>query len=299
MRRTYVITGATGKTGRPVTLGLLEKSQTVRIITRDPEKARDLKDHGADVYVGDTRNEALLQKVFQGADAVYALLPMDASAPDYTAMQVAHATAIRNAVVTAGVKHVVALSSVGAELSACTGVVLGLHKMEELLAAVDGLNLLIVRAAYFLENTLSQIQVVKLTGTMASPVSGAVALPMVAAGDISDMVLENLLSLDFSGKSIRYALGQRDVSYLEIARVLGAAIGKPDLKYVAVPFGQASQVMLQSGMGASIVAKLLEYTKLINEGKVSDFCVRTPDNTTPTSLEAFARIFKAAYDANE
>ncbi len=45
-----------------------------------------------------------------------------------------------------------------------------------------------------------------------------------------------------------------------------------------------------------MVANLLEFTKAINEGKVTDFYKRTPENTTATSIEEFAQTVKRLYD---
>jgi uncharacterized protein YbjT (DUF2867 family) len=294
--KTYAITGATGNTGKPISLGLLESGHRVRVITRNAEKAQDLKDKGAEVFVGNNLDESFLNSAFSGADAVYALLPMDAQAPDYTAMQVAHATAIKNALVNNGIKYAVTLSSVGAHLNEGTGVVLGLHKMEELFNAVSDLNVKHIRATYFMENTLSQLQAIKHTGSMGSPVNGSIKFAMVAAKDVAATALKYLQSLDFYGKSIAYVLGQRDISYNEIAEVYGKAIGHPGLKYIDIPFDQFSKMMLEMGMGESMVANLLEFTKAINEGKVADFYKRTPENTTSTSIEEFAQKVKRLYN---
>src|SRR5690606_10669482 len=133
---TYVITGGTGKTGKALTLQLIESGNQVRVICRNEAKAEELEQKGAEIFTGDTLDTKFLKSVFSGADAAYVLLPIDMQAEDYTATQVAHATAIRDAIVSEGVKFVVTLSSVGAHLDNGTGVVLGLHKMEELFNAV-------------------------------------------------------------------------------------------------------------------------------------------------------------------
>jgi uncharacterized protein YbjT (DUF2867 family) len=292
----YVITGATGNTGRPVTLGLLERGHNVRIISRSAEKSRELTDRGAELFLGDTRDEDLLKSALTGADAIYVVLPMDAQAPDYTARQVQDATAIANAVRAAGTKYAVSLSSVGAHLPAGTGVVVGLNRMEGLLNAIDGLHVRHLRATYFMENTLGQVQSIALTGAMGSPIKGSVKFPMVAARDVSAAALRNLLALDFQGKSYEYVLGERDLSYNEVASVFGAAIGKPELKYVDVPYDQFERAMVGIGLGASLVSKLLEFSIAVNDGKVHGYYTRTPESTTPTSIEEFARTFRALYD---
>ncbi|MDD5708410.1 MAG: NmrA family NAD(P)-binding protein [Kiritimatiellae bacterium] len=295
---TYVITGATGHTGKPTTLGLLEKGHRVRIISRSPEKSRELVDRGAELFLGDTRDQSLLERALSGADAIYVVLPMDARAPDYTARQVQDATAIANAIRRTGTKYAVSLSSIGAHLPAGTGVVVGLHRMECLLNAIDGLNARHLRATYFMENTLGQAQSIRLTGAMGSPVRGSAKLPMVAAGDVAAAALGNLLALDFEGKSYEYVLGERDLAFNEVAAIYGKAIGKPDLKYVDIPYEQFERDMVGMGLGASMVSKLLEFSIAVNEGKAQGFYTRTPESTTATSIEAFAQTFRRVYDGD-
>ncbi len=41
-------------------------------------------------------------------------------------------------------------------------------------------------------------------------------------------------------------LGPRDVSFAEAAKILGAAIGKPDLQYVQFSYEDAEKAMTQS-----------------------------------------------------
>lgn len=292
----YTITGGTGKTGRNIALGLLEKGHKVRIVCRHPENAKELKEKGAELFSGDTRDESFLKKAFSGSDAIYALLPIDMQAADYTVNQVAHATAIRNAAVDAGVKYAVTLSSVGAHLDSGNGVVLGLHKMEELFNEVPEMNVKHLRAAYFMENTLRQIGAIRQKGVMAGPENGRIKFAMVAAQDISDVALKYLLYIDFSGKSVDEVLGQRDISYDEIAHIYGREIGIPGLKYIQLPEDEFISSMLKMGAGKSATGKFYEFTRLINEGKVSGFYTRTAANTTPTSVEDFTKVFKTKYE---
>jgi uncharacterized protein YbjT (DUF2867 family) len=293
---TYVVLGATGHTGKPIALGLLEKGHTVRIVSRHADKAVDLIQKGAKYFAGDSTDPAFLSKVFNGADALYALIPVDMTAPDYTQMQLKHVQAIAQALKGSKIKHVVTLSSVGAHLPSGAGVVQGLQKMEEIFNDIPGINIKHLRATYFLENGLSMAAMVKQMGIMGSPVNADLKVPMVATKDIAASALKHLLPLDFSGKSHEYVLGNREYTYADLAKIYGRAIGKPDLKYVQFPYSDAKKAMLQTGMGESAVDKLNEFVKSMNEGKVLEDARRTPANTTPTSAEEFAQVFKSVYD---
>jgi uncharacterized protein YbjT (DUF2867 family) len=292
----YVVLGSTGHTGKPIALGLLEKKHTVRVVSRHTDMASDLIELGAQHYAGDSTDASFLFRVFAGADALYALIPFDASASDYTQMQLKHVNAISKALKGSTMKNVVTLSSVGAHLQSEGGVVQGLQKMEEILNAIPNINILHLRASYFLENGLSMAGMVKKMGMMGSSVRADLKVPMVATKDIAATALRHLLAFDFSGKSHEYVLGNREYTYADLASIYGRAIGKPDLKYVQFPYTDAKKAMMQMGMGESVVDKLNEFVKSMNEGKVLSDARRTPANTTPTTAEEFAQVFKNVYD---
>ena len=294
---TYAITGATGNTGKPVALGLLEKGHAVRVLSRSAAKAKDLAARGASVFEGDLRDSELLARAFRGADAAYLMVPPDNQAADFTASQVGHATAMAEAARTSRLPRAVTLSSVGAHLTEGAGVVQGLQRMEAALNAVEGLALLHLRPSYFLENTLGQAGAVVHTGAMASPVRADLAVPMIATRDIAAYALRRLLALDFSGRGVQYLLGAGEYTYTQIASVFGQAIGRPDLAYHQAPYEQFRQVMVGMGFGESMVDRMNEFVKAMNEGRVLSAQVRDAGSTTPTTLEDFAPVFRSVFEA--
>jgi len=294
--KTYVVIGATGHTGRPIVLGLLGKGYSVRILARNTAKTKELTDKGAILYEGDGRDEVVLKKIFDGVDVLYTLVPMDAQSPDFFAGQVAHVSAVAEALKNSTIKHVVALSSVGAHLKSGAGVVQGLQKMEELFNTLDGLNVMYLRAGYFLENGLGMAPMVKMLGILGSPLKADQKIPMVATRDIAAVALKHLLNLDFTGKNHVYVLGARDYTYEEIAAIFGKAIGRPELKYMQFPYEDAKKAMMMMGMGESLAGRMVEFTKAMNEGLVSSDYVRTAENTTPTTAEEFANVFCEVFE---
>ena len=292
----YVITGATGNTGKPITLALLEAGKKVRIISRDAEKAKELTDKGAELFVGETTDVELLKKAFEGAIAVYAMIPMDWTTSDYTAHQTKHAKAIAEAMQYCGVKNVVTLSSQGAHLESGSGVVLGLHRMEKTFDGIKGLNTLHLRPSYFMENTLGMVDLIKQAGIMGSPLKGDISLPVIATKDIAEYAIKKLLALDFVGKSYQDLLGARNVNYNEMTKVYGTAIGKPDLAYVEFSYDDFKKAMTeQMGASSNVADNFNDFIKSVNEGKVDDG-VRNTESTTPTTIEEFAHTFKYVFE---
>jgi len=283
----YVITGATGNTGKIVATNLLAKGQKVRVIGRSADRLQPLAAKGAEPFVADLTDAAALSQAFANAKAVYALIPPSMTSSDYRAEQDRVTDAIASALEKTGVQHVVSLSSIGADKAEKTGPVAGLHNLEQRLNRIAGLNVLHLRAGYFMENTLAQIGIIKMMGMAAGPLRPDLKLPMIAARDIGAFAAEALLRLDFNGPQTRELLGQRDISMAEVATIIGKAIGKPGLAYFQAPEGQIRAAMIQLGMSMNVVNLILEMSAALNSGYMRALEPRTEKNTTPTSYETF------------
>ena len=193
-------------------------------------------------------------------------------------------------------KYAVTLSSFGADKAEKTGPVAGLHAMESRFAQIPGLNALHLRAGYFMENTLPQIGIIQQFGMMAGPVRADLPLPMIATRDIGAAAVDALLRLDFSGQQTRELLGQRDLTYSEVARIVGATIGKPALAYVQLPAEQVILAMGQMGISKNVASLLCEMSDALDSGYMKALEPRSSANTTPTSYETFVeQVFVPAY----
>lgn len=292
----YVITGATGNTGKIITNALLDAGKKVRIICRDAEKAKELTSKGAELFQGDTTDVEFLKKAFSDATAVYAIIPPDWTTDDFLSHQMKHIQAMAEAIMAEKVKYVVSLSSQGAHLESGSGVVLGLHKMEKAFNAVPGLNTLHLRPTYFMENTLGMAGMIKQAGIMGSPVKPDLIFPMIATKDIGNYAAKRLLKLDFTGHNVQDLLGPEDVSYTKVAKIYGEEIGKPDLLYVEFSYEDFKNAMVgQMGASESMADNMIEFIKAMNDGKVT-IAKRTPESTTPTSIEEFSKTFAYVYN---
>ncbi|HTB12472.1 MAG TPA: NmrA family NAD(P)-binding protein [Bryobacteraceae bacterium] len=292
----YVITGATGNTGSVITERLLKAGQRVRVVGRDPKRLERFTEKGAESFIADATDGGALTKAFTGAKAVYGMIPPNIGAPDVRAYMESVSDALRSAIRENGIKYAVILSSVGADKSHGTAPVAGLHSLEKKLEGIPGLSALFLRAGYFMENILSQAGVIKSMGIMAGPVTEDLRLPMIATRDIGAYAAEVLLKLDFTQKSTHELQGNRDVSYVETAKIVGASIGKEGLTYKMVPAAQLKPVLMQMGMSASMADLLLEMAEALNSGDMKMLERRSPANTTPTTLETFvAEVFLPAY----
>lgn len=293
----YVIAGATGNTGKPIAEALLKAGKQVRIISREKDKAAALVALGAELIEGSSTDRATLTQAFTGANAAYVLVPPAYQSPDFRAFQAEATENIAAAIEASGIKNVVTLSSIGAHMTSGAGVVQGLHHMEQRLNKIEGVNILHLRPSYFLENTLGQVGAVKMMGAMASPLRGDLKMPMISTSDIAAYAAKRLLALDFSGKGHQDLLGARDMSYDELAPIYGAAIGKPDLKYMQIPNEAFKDIMInQWHTSQSLADNMCEFLDACNAGQAGSAAVRDAESTTPTSVEQFAHTFAYVYN---
>ena len=291
----YIITGATGNTGSVVAHKLLDAGQKVRVVGRSKEKLQPFAARGAEEFVADVTDANAMTDAFAGAKAVYSMLPPEYPG-DLRAGQDKAAAALATAIEKAGVKHVVNLSSVGADKTEGTGPIVGLHRFEKRLNAIAGLNVLHLRPGYFFENTLMMIPVIKQMGMLAGAYDPSVAIPMIATRDIGARAADELLRLGFTGSSTRELQGPRNYSYNEVAKLLGAAIGKPGLGYMQVPFMMVDQALVGMGVPASTAKLLNEMTRSLNNGQIVMLEPRSAENTTPTTLDQWAAdVFAPAF----
>jgi len=292
----YVITGATGYTGSVAADKLLATGAKVRVIGRDAKRLERFTNRGAEGIVADVTDEAALEKALSGARAVYAVMPPNISAPDVRAYQERVTDSLASAIRKNGIPYAVVLSSTGADKSYGTGPVMGLHSLEKKLESINGLNFLSLRCGYFMENLLPQAGIIQSLGFMAGPVRVDVPLPMIYTRDIGEAAAESLLKLDFVGMQTQELLGARHVTYAEAAKIIGAAIGKPDLTYRQVPATVLKPAMMQMGMSSNMVDLLLEMSDALNTGHMKSQEPRSARNTTPTTLETFvAEVFAPAF----
>src|ERR1051326_4232737 len=83
----YVVTGATGNTGRVIANRLLDQGKKVRVIGRSRERLQPFVASGAEAFIADLGDKAALTQAFTGAEAVYAMIPPNPASQDYRSEQ--------------------------------------------------------------------------------------------------------------------------------------------------------------------------------------------------------------------
>jgi uncharacterized protein YbjT (DUF2867 family) len=292
----YTVLGATGNIGSVITKKLLEKGEKVRVVGRNAARLEQFVHKGAEAFIADVKDSVALTKALTGARGAFLMLPPGITSPDYGEEQDMESNAISVATRNSGLQYAVHLSSIGAHAPAGTGPILGLHESEKKLNAVERLNLLHLRPAYFMENHLSAVGMIQMMGIYGGALRPELKIPMIATRDIGAYAAERLLNLDFNGKQTQELLGERDLSMTEVAAAISRGIGKPDLRYVQFAYEQMEQTLVQMGVPAKTAAYFMEMFQGLNNGIVAGLEARSVTNTTPTSIETFVKeLFAPAY----
>jgi uncharacterized protein YbjT (DUF2867 family) len=292
------VMGATGKTGKAVSERLLAAGVQVRALGRSADKLAPLQKAGAQPVAADATKAADLTAAFRGADAVYALVPPNLTTPDILAHYEQVNGALAAAVAESGVKRVVYLSSIGADRVAGTGPVVGLHRGEQKLKALPGLDLLVLRPGYFYENHFGAIGLVKSQGVNGGATNPDVPVTMIASRDIGEIAAKALVAKDFSGVTVRDLFGPRDLTMSECTRILGSKIGKPDLPFVQFPDEGVVGGLKSAGFSESLARAFVEMSHALNSGVMKATQPRAPGNTGTTTFESFADIWAQVYQSS-
>jgi uncharacterized protein YbjT (DUF2867 family) len=295
---TIAVTGATGHIGSALVHHLLKAGHRVVAVSRASERLDALQTAGAEVRVVDVATDAAgLTEALRGTDAAFLMIPPHLNADDFLAHAEVVAANLEAAVRASGVPRVVQLSSLGGDRTSGTGPILTAHHLENRLKAIDGLNLLILRPTYFMENLLSSIGMIKGMGINGGPQAADAAIPMIATADIAAYAAKRINALDWSGTEVQELLGDRDYSLQEATQLLGKAIGRAELPYVQFPYADAEQGMIGAGLSPSMASLYVEMARGVNEAGLFRNVPRDAESTTPTSLETWiAQAYVPAFN---
>ncbi|MNX94763.1 hypothetical protein D3C86_1270100 [compost metagenome] len=198
------------------------------------------------------------------------------------------------AIKASGVKRVVNLSSIGAHLDGGTGPISGLHDVEQTYSKLDGVAVKHLRPAFFYVNFYGNVDMIKHAGILGSNYDAETPLVLVHPNDIAAVAAEEL-QRGFEGKGIRYIASDESTA-ANVASVLGAAIGKPELPWVEFSDADALQGMMQAGLPEPMAKSYVEMGNATKSGKLyEDYFNNKPSSFGKIKLEDFAQEFAKAF----
>jgi uncharacterized protein YbjT (DUF2867 family) len=241
----FSITGITGNVGGELARALLAAKRPVRAVVRDARKGAEWAGFGCEVAVADVGDVGALTEAFQGAEAVFVMVPSSFDPlPGFPEAKKTAAT-LKAALEAARPGKVVYLSTIGAQAEQTN--LLSQHTIIEEALRELALPTTFLRPGWFMENAGWDVALAKAKGVILSflqPVNKPV--PMVSTADIG-RVAAGLIQETWSGHRVVELEGPARVMPNEIAATFSKLLQKP-VRVEVVPRESWESLFLSQGM---------------------------------------------------
>jgi uncharacterized protein YbjT (DUF2867 family) len=280
----FLITGATGNNGREIVKQLVDIGQSVRILVRNPEKARDLQKLGVEIAMGDLDNPESIDRALQGVEKALLL-------PANSLQQVQQERNFIDAAKRAEIKHIVKFSAEGADRNSPLHI-LNWHGQSEQYLEQSGINFTHLRPVFFMQNLL---QFVTPTQNEIYLPFGDATVAMVDIRDIAAVAVKALMESKHEGKAYTIT-GAEALTMNQAVDRIAQVRGKP-LQYVAVTAEGFKQGLLQWGQPELLADALSKLLASVAEGGQSEVTTAIADVTKkqPISFNQFTQDFASAF----
>jgi uncharacterized protein YbjT (DUF2867 family) len=290
-----VVTGSLGNISRKLVEQLVSNNLEVKVISSNPNKATEIEALKAIPAIGSVEDPAFVREAFQGADAVYTMVPPDFTVPDYNAFTANVTANYANAIQANGIRYVVNLSSAGSALAGVPPLT-AYANLEDQLDRLAGVHVLHLRPAMFYTNFYGSIPLIKYQGIMGHNIGAQVNMVMSHPHDIAEAAADALGALSFKGRNILYIVSDQQTGE-EAAALLGQAINKPELRWVEFTDEQLLAGLLQNGFSEHAAQTyVVAMGRAIREGLIDrHYQHLTYPVFGKRTFSDFAKEFKAAY----
>lgn len=288
-----IITGSLGNVAKPLAQQLIAEGHEITVISSNESKKSEIESLGARAAIGSISDFSFLKATFEGADSVFLMTPPVASESDIIKNTVIIGEKYAEAVKATGVKRLVMLSSVGADSPIENGPIASLHHIEKIYNNLENVSSTFLRAGNFYINFFNDIPLITNAGIIGANYSAEITVPLVHPIDIAKAAAEELVKT--SSQKIRYVVSDNREAG-DFAKVLGAAIGKPDLPWVEFTDEQTFEGMSQAGLPLEMAKLYEEMGRGIRNGIVQkDFIEHNSPINGATKLEDFAKEFASKF----
>ncbi|MFA7763917.1 NAD(P)H-binding protein [Streptomyces sp. NRRL S-448] len=264
-----VITAPTGNIGRRLLSLLVEAApahgEELRVVVRDPARIPDAVRAAVEVVTGSHGDAATVARAFTGADAVFWLVPPDASLTPEEAYSGFTRPAAR-AFAAHGVGRVVGVSALGrgTPQAGRAGLVTASLAMDDLIAD-SGVAYRALANPSFFENLLEEADSIREKGVFTDTVAADRPAPLVAVADIAATAAGLLLDRSWTGVESVPVLGPQDLSPNDMARIMSEELGRP-VRYARESLDAMRSTMLAYGLNAAFVEGMVDMKRAKDRG---------------------------------
>jgi uncharacterized protein YbjT (DUF2867 family) len=263
---TYLVAGVSGHTGSVVAQQLLDEKQKVRVLVRDAAKGERWKKRGAEVAVGSVEDTHAMGAALRGADAAYLLVPpAPVSASGIFSRGHHIADVLGQAVSGSHLKHVVFLSSLGAQRPEGTGVVQVLHFAEEALRALK-VPVTFLRAPAFLENWGASLEAAR-GGQLPTFLPADFKYPQAGTHDIGLLASALISEHPKAHRTVEFA-GPVEVSPADVARALSKLLSS-EVEVAPAPLAHMAATLQGFGFSGEVAGLYQEMTEALLAGRMA------------------------------
>ncbi|MFJ8569189.1 NAD(P)H-binding protein [Streptomyces sp. NPDC093514] len=291
-----VITAPTGNIGSHLLSLLLESApahEELRVVVRDPARLSDAVRDRVEVITGSHGDAEVAGRAFEGADAVFWLVPPDASLTPEDAY-CGFTRPAAKALVAHGVGHVVGVSALGrgTPVAHRAGLVTASLAMDDLIAGT-GVAYRALACPSFFENLLEDAAAIRETGVFTDAVDADHKAPRAAVADIAAVAAGLLLNRSWSGIDSIPVLGPQDLSPNDLARIMTEQLGRP-VRYEQQPLDELYTDLLGHRIDEAFARAVVDMKRAKSEG-LDAGVTRTPATGSPTTFQEWcARTLEPA-----
>ena len=261
-----VVTGVNGQLGRAVVESLLGHTppNDIVAVTRAPEKAAALTDHGVDVRAGNFANPDSLKAAFRGADQVL-IVSADKLGEEALRLHRAAIDAARDA----GARRILYTSHMGARADA-TFLPAEQHAGTEADLAASGLAYTALRHGFYAESCLHMIGDGLRSGELRTPEDGPIS--WTARADLAEADAA-ILASEGAWDGITPPLTAADaITMAQLAVIASEATGR-EVRHTTVTDEEWRESKIAGGMPAIYAEMLLGTFRAARRG---DFAATDP-----------------------
>jgi uncharacterized protein YbjT (DUF2867 family) len=272
-----VITTPTGLIGHQVLDNVLDSTEAIRVITRDPSRLSPRVRERVEVVQGSLTDIDVVADAFAGADCVFWLVPPNPHVESVEDYMLDFTRPLCEALTSQGVRRLIYISGLGREEARDAA---GLA-VDDLITST-GVSYRALRCPAFMDNLLQLRGSIKGQGMFLYPISGDRKLPTCATRDIAAVAARLLLDHSWSGQDSVAILGPEDLSYNDMAHIMSEVLERP-IRYQQIPGETFKTTLMQYGMSEVWAQSLVERMARVDQG-LYNAEPRTPQSTTPTSF---------------